>query len=66
MTKSFKPDAMIEWIRKNKKSLSIRGIEEQLGMKDTLRKAVEGTQQLPKKWIQPLTDFIIELQKPFK
>ena len=58
---------MIEWLRKNKDSLTIRGIEKQLNMPDsTLIKAVKGTQELPKKWIQPLTDFIVELQKPVK
>lgn len=58
---------MIEWLRKNKDSLTIRGIEKQLKMPDsTLIKAVNGTQELPKKWIQPLNDFITELQKPVK
>ena len=56
---------MIEGLRKNKDSLTIRGIEKQLNMPDsTLIKAVNGTQELPKKWIQPLNDFILELQKP--
>jgi len=55
---------MIKWLRKNKNSLSIRGIEKQLKMPDsTLIKAVNGTQALPKKWVQPLSDFIAELQK---
>ena len=58
---------MIEWLRKNKDSLTIRGIEKQLKMPDsTLIKAVNGTQELPKKWIQLLNDFIVELQKPVK
>ena len=56
---------MIEWLRKNKNSLTIRGIEKQLNMPDsTLTKAVNGTQMLPKKWVQPLSNFIAELQKP--
>lgn len=56
---------MIEWLRKYKDSLSIRGIEKQLNMPDsTLIKAVKGTQQLPKKWIEPLNEFIKEMQKP--
>lgn len=56
---------MIEWLRKNKDSLSIRGIERQLNMPDsTLIKAVSGAQELPKKWEQPLNDFIKALQKP--
>lgn len=55
---------MIEWLRKNKESLSVRGIEKQLGMPDsTLIKAVKGTQKLPKKWEQPLSDFINNLIK---
>ena len=56
---------MIKWLRKNKEFLSIRAIEKKLGMKDTLQKAVNGSQELPKKWIRPLKDFIVELQKPF-
>ncbi len=56
---------MIDWLKKNKSSLSIRAIEQQLGMPDsTLIKAVNGSQNLPKKWEQPLMDFITELQKP--
>lgn len=56
---------MIEWLRKNKDSLSIRGIEKQLNMPDsTLIKAVKGTQQLPKKWVEPLNEFVKEMQKP--
>ena len=56
---------MIDWLRKNKKSLSIRGIERQLNMPDsTLIKAVNGSQELPRKWIKPLTEFIKALQKP--
>ena len=56
---------MIDWLRKNKESLSIRGIERQLNMPDsTLIKAVNGAQELPKKWEQPLEDFIKVLQKP--
>lgn len=56
---------MIDWLRKNKDSLSIRGIERQLKMPDsTLIKAVNGKQDLPQKWKQPLEDFIKVLQKP--
>ena len=55
---------MIDWLRKNKDFLSIREIEKQLGMPDsTLIKAVTGVQKLPKKWEQPLTDFINNLIK---
>lgn len=53
---------MIEWLRKNKDSLSIRGIEKQLNMPDsTLIKAVKGIQKLPKKWEVPLKEFIEKL-----
>jgi hypothetical protein len=53
---------MINWLRKNKESLSIRGIERQLKMPDsTLIKAVNGSQSLPKKWIEPLNKFINSL-----
>lgn len=56
---------MINWLIKNRDSLSIRGIEKQLKMPDsTLIKAVNGSQNLPKKWIRPLTKFIKALQKP--
>jgi hypothetical protein len=55
---------MIGNIRKNKNYLSIRAIEKELGMPDsTLIKAVNGTQTLPKKWAQPLSDFIRALAK---
>lgn len=55
----------IDWLRKNKESLSIRGIERQLKMPDsTLIKAVNGSQELPKKWLEPLSKFIKALQKP--
>jgi hypothetical protein len=56
---------MIDWLRKNKESLSIRGIERQLNMPDsTLIKAVNGAQELPKKWEQPLENFIKAFVKP--
>ena len=58
---------MILWLRKNKESLSIRGIERQLDMPNsTLIKAVNGYQELPKKWIEPLAFFIKDLQKQKK
>ena len=54
---------MIDWLRKNKDSLSLRGIERQLKMPDTtLVKAVNGSQNLPKKWIEPLNQFINNLK----
>jgi succinate dehydrogenase flavin-adding protein (antitoxin of CptAB toxin-antitoxin module) len=53
----------INWLRKNKESLSIRGIERLLKMPDsTLTKAVNGSQELPKKWIEPLSKHIKALQ----
>jgi hypothetical protein len=56
---------MLEWLIKNKDSLSLRGIERQLDMPDTtLVKAVNGSQNLPKKWIEPLNKFLMVLQKP--
>lgn len=55
---------MINWLQKNKESLSIRGIERQLKMPDsTLIKAVNDSQELPKKWQEPLTKFINNLVK---
>jgi len=54
---------MIDWLRENKDSLSIRGIERQLKMPDsTLIKAVNGSQELPKKWIEPLSKFLNNLK----
>ena len=54
---------MIDWLRKNKDALSLRGIERQLNMPDTtLVKAVNGSQKLPKKWIEPLDKFLNNLK----
>jgi fructose-1,6-bisphosphatase len=54
---------MIDWLRKNKKSLSIRGIERQLKMPNsTLIKAVNGTQKLAKHWEEPLKQFLNNLK----
>ena len=56
---------MIEWIQKNKQFLSIRAIEQYLEMPDsTLIKAVNGSQNLPKKYEVPLSEFIMGLQNP--
>ena len=55
---------IINWLRNNKESLSIRGIERQLKMPNsTLIKAVNGSQELSKKWIEPLNKFINNLIK---
>ena len=46
----------INWLRTNKDRLSFRAIEKELSIPDTtLSKAVNGKQELPKKWIEPLT-----------
>jgi len=56
---------MIEWLQKNKQFLSIRAIEKHLEMPDsTLIKAVNGTQNLPKKYEKRLSKFLMVLQKP--
>ena len=54
---------MINWLRKNKESLSLRGIERQLKMPDTtLVKAVNGSQKLAKHWQEPLSKFLNNLK----
>ena len=54
---------MIDWLRKNKDSLSLRGIERQLNMPDTtLVKAVNGSQKLAKHWEEPLKQFLNNLK----
>lgn len=58
---------MIDWVKKNKSVLSIRAIEKELGMPDsTLIKAVNGAQNLPRKWEQPLQEFVTELKEGSK
>ena len=53
---------MIDWLRKYKHILSIRAIEQELKMPETiLTKAVTGKQELSKKWEKPLSDFIKRL-----
>ena len=55
---------MIENLKKNKNYFSIRGIEKELKMPNTtLIKAINEVQKLPKKWKQPLNDFIRALAK---
>lgn len=55
---------MIDWLRKNKKYLSIRAIEQEIGCPtDTLQKFING-RNLPEKWIKPLTKFIKAFAKP--
>lgn len=56
---------MIEWLKANKKFLSIRAIEKHLEMPDsTLIKAVNGSQNLPKKYEERLSKFLMGLQNP--
>lgn len=51
-----------EWLRANKDRLSFRAIEKELGIPDTtLSKAVNGTQELPKKWVEPLTKLRMQM-----
>ena len=55
---------MLDWLKKNRDYLSIRAIEKKVGCPtDTLQKAVNGSQNLPKKWHAPLTKFINNLIK---
>lgn len=54
---------MIDWIKENKRFIKIRAIEKELKMPDsTLIKAVNGVQNLPKKWIEPLDQFLSNLK----
>lgn len=56
---------MINWLKENKQFLSIRAIEKHLEMPDsTLIKAVNGSQNLPKKYKERLSKFIMDLQNP--
>jgi len=56
---------MIDWLNKNKRFIKIRAIEQELNMPDsTLIKAVNGRQNLPKKWQEPLSKFLTGLIKP--
>ncbi len=53
----------IDYLIKNKQFLSIRAIEQHLEMPDsTLIKAVNGSQKLPKKWVNLLNNFITALR----
>lgn len=55
----------INWLINNKEILSIRAIEKAIGCPtDTLQKAVNGSQNLPKKWIEPLQQYLTGLIKP--
>jgi hypothetical protein len=53
---------MINWLKKNKKFISIRAIEQELGMPDsTLTKELNGSQKMSKKWYKPLSVFLTKL-----
>lgn len=55
---------MINWLKKNKQFLRIRAIEQHLKMPaSTLTKALNGSQELSKKWEEPLNNFLINFQK---
>jgi hypothetical protein len=55
---------LMNWIKQNKRFVKIRAIEQELKMPDsTLIKAVNEVQNLPKKWIKPLNEFLITLKK---
>ena len=54
---------MINWLKENKSFIKIRAIEQELNMPDsTLIKAVNGTQKMSDKWIEPLKKFIENLK----
>lgn len=53
---------IVDWLTDNKDRLSFRAIEKELGIPDTtLSKAVSGQQELPKKWIEPLTKLRMQM-----
>lgn len=53
---------IVNWLRANKERLSFRAIEKELGIPDTtLSKAVLSTQELPKKWVEPLTKLRMQM-----
>jgi fructose-1,6-bisphosphatase len=54
---------MLDWLKKNKRFIKIRAIEQELNMPDsTLIKAVNEVQSLPKKWQEPVNNFINKLR----
>lgn len=54
---------IIHWLKNNKEYLSIRAIEKAICCPtDTLQKAIQGKQGLPKKWIKPLRQFLNNLK----
>jgi len=55
---------MIDWIIKNRKYLNVSGIGEDIGAKDQLLRAVNGSRKFPKKHLKKLIKVIKILQKP--
>ena len=54
---------MLSWLKENKRFIKIRAIEQELHMPDsTLIKAVNEVQSLPKKWHEPLEQFLNNLK----
>lgn len=54
---------LIKFLQKYRNIFNIKGIEREVGMKDTLQKAVNGTQGLPGKWEKPLRDYLVKVLK---
>lgn len=54
---------LTKWLKTNKDRLSIRAIEQELGIPSTtLSKVANGTMKLPKKWEQPLAELISKMR----
>lgn len=54
----------LNWLREHRKCLSLRGINDHLKMPvDTLQKAVTGAQNLPKKWVGTLNEFVERIKE---
>ena len=63
--KTLKMESLIEYLRTNSEYLSIRGIENKLKMPfGILTKAINGSQRLSDKWLNPLSKFLMGLQNP--
>lgn len=54
----------LDWLIKNQKFVSVSAIGDELGIKDQLIKAVNGSRRLPEKHEKALSKFIKALQKP--
>jgi len=52
------------WLNDNKQILSIRAIEQKLDMPpDTLQKVMQDDRKLPKKWLNPLIEYLDNMTK---